>query len=177
MPTPSKYVIGCPDSCSLHPAKIGADKAEVLLGVKNEGAGGRVFGRKAEAVLGRPVPSSTVDRHLKHYRLAETEPERDRAPGEKVPHIEILEEIIQRGFQNSKNWKPSIKDTLDAIKEFRSLTGGSAFEDMLEAMAAASGGDDLDEEEEAGSTEAVEAVLSPEERPDEADEDLEEPAL
>lgn len=173
--TPSKYVIACPDACSLHPAKIGADKAEVLLGVKNEGAGGRVFGRKAEAVLGRPVPSSTVDRHLKHYRLAETEQPRD--PSVRVPHMEILEEIIQRGFQNSKNWKPSIKDTLDAIKEVRAMTGGSAFEDMLSAMAAAAGGEDDEEDEEDGSTEAIEAVLSPEERPDEADEDLEEPAL
>ena len=113
--SPRKYINECHALCNLHPDKIGAEKAELLLELKEAGHGRNVFTRKASAILGTQLVSSSVGRHLAdHYKLIENEPPPD--PREKVPHMEILETIIQRGFQNSKNWKPGIKDTLDAIK-------------------------------------------------------------
>lgn len=166
--TPRKYFIGCPPECSLHPDKIGKEAAEALLAFKEAGHGRGVWSRNAKEVLGREVAGGTASRHLLHYKevdSARPEDLHDRETDGKVGDLVVLETIIQRGFANSKNWKPSIKDTLDAMALKAKLTGNSAFEDMLSMMSGAL--DDADAE-----VEAPEAVLSEAERPTEASADL-----
>lgn len=77
-----------------------------------------------------------MQRHLGHYR--EKEPEGDAGPslppGKRAGDLEILDQIIQRGFENSRAWRPTIKDTIEAMKLKMQMTGNSAFDDMLRAM-------------------------------------------
>lgn len=143
-------VIACPPECSLHPDKIGEDQAQALLSIRASGVGIRRFMTQGATVLGREIAFATAQRHVKHYREAYKEDEIAEAPPEKkVGDLEILDAIIAAGARNSKNWKPSIKDTLDAMKLKLQITGNSAFEDMLAAMEAgldlADGVDELPE--------------------------------
>ncbi len=167
-PTPTpKLGINCPDLCSFHPSKIGWKNANALMAARARGAGAPTLKRIAEELLGHPVPSTNMQRHVKHY-VKEAEPE-DQTPisGPKPTDIDILDSIIVSGYRNSKNWKPTIRDTLEAMKLKTQMTGNSAFDDLIKLF-------DVDDDEEE-TPETVEALLSPEERPDEADEDLEEP--
>ena len=166
-------MIACPSSCSLHPDKIGPGISKALAAIRANGAGANVFARRASELLGHPVPTSNVSRHLNHYRdPAEAPVSAAAESGERVSDLQILDLVIQQGAQNSKNWKPSIKDTMEAIKLKMQMTGNSAFDDLMslfdspEAIAAL---EDAEEDEN--------ALLSPEERSDEGDEELEEPLL
>ena len=157
-PTP-KLVANCPDLCSLHPDKIGSAATEALLAARANGAGADSMAKRAAALLGRPVPRTNMQRHLDHMReLVGDEPVVD---GPRPTDVQILDQIIVSGFRNSKNWKPSIKDVLDAMKLKTAMTGQSAFEDMLNALEAGLGMAD-DEEEQA--PENPEAQLSADER-------------
>lgn len=164
-PPPRKLVVKCHKLCTFHPDTIGEEKAEILKALREGGAGVIKFTRAASELLDRPIDDTNVKRHFKHYRDAE-EPRPDDAPlppGGKVTDLEILNDIIEAGHRNSRSWKPTIKDTLDAMRLKVQLTGNSAFEDMIAAMDAAldlAEDDDGKEEEE----ENVEAVLSPDER-------------
>lgn len=129
-------VIQCPPTCSLHPDKIGADQAAALLLLRENGAGSQVFPREAAKILGRRLSGGTVSRHLQHYKEAEDPDSGGATPSKVVADLEILNEIIARGFQNSKAWKPTIKDTMEAMKLKMQMTGNSAFDDMLAAMEA-----------------------------------------
>ena len=159
-PTP-KLVANCPDACSLHPDKIGRAATEALLAVRANGAGRSVLISRATELLGRPVASGTMQRHIDHMReLADDAPD---VSGPRPTDLQILDGIIVAGFRNSRNWKPTIKDTLDAMKLKTAMTGQSAFEDMLNALEAGLGmAEDGDEEEV--EAENREAVLSPAER-------------
>ena len=86
----------------------------------------------------------------------------------KPTDVEILDSIITQGFRNSKNWKPTIRDTLEAMKLKTSMTGNSAFDDLITLF-------DVDDDEDEVAPESVDALLSEEERPDEASVDLEAP--
>lgn len=66
-----------------------------------------------------------------------TEEEEAAAPA-KVNNIEILESIIQKGFQNQRNWKPTISDTMKAMDMWFRLTQGNPFDDLLDTLASAS---------------------------------------
>lgn len=146
----NKLVAACPDNCSFHEDKIGKDVAEALLSLRQEGYGGPRFTAAASRLLGRKVPATNVQRHLKHYREVDENPPEIVEDGRKIGDLEILDTIIASGARNSRNWKPTIKDTLDAMKLKLQITGNSAFEDMLAAMEAgldlAEGGEDEDEE-------------------------------
>ena len=97
-----KLVINCPPLCSFHPDKIGEEKAEILRALRETGAGSHVWTRHAIEVLGFEFNESNSKRHFKHYRQeAEDSP---HVTGAKVPHVQILEEIIQAGFRNSKQF-------------------------------------------------------------------------
>lgn len=52
-------------------------------------------------------------------------------------NLEIIEKIIQKGFANSKNWKPTINDTMKAMDMWFRITQNSPFDELLNAMAAA----------------------------------------
>ena len=159
-PTQRELAIGCPPECSLHPDKIGEDKAQALLLIRQSGAGAPTFQKQAAIILGRSVSNGTAGRHLRHYREVDNGAPVEAADGPKVTDLEIIDGIIEAGYRNRERWRPTIKDTLDALKLKLQLTGNSAFENMLDAMAAAAAGED-DEETEA--EEAPEAVLSPDE--------------
>lgn len=168
--TPNKVAINCPDACSLHPSKIGPKNAAALRAARENGAGAIKFQRRAEELLGHPLNRASVQRHLKHYvPIGSGEEVEFSGPAPK--DLEILDAIILQGFKNSRQWKPTIRDTLEAMKLKVQMTGNSAFDDLISLFDAAEDPDELPE----GADEAPEAVLSPEERPDEDDEDLGEP--
>jgi len=107
-----------------------------------------------------------VAKHL--HEVDEGEP----LPGPKVGDLEILDGIITAGYRNSKNWKPTIKDTLDAMKLKVQMTGNSSFDQLLALFDGP--------EDQYGDDEPIvdtEAALSEDERPNEDSEDLEEPLL
>lgn len=164
-----KLVVACPDQCSFHPDKIGPGITAALLSMREQGAGAIVFKRRAEELLHHPVPGTNVQRHLKHYKPVEDNPGGIIDPSKKLADLEILDLVIQRGAQNSANWKPSIKDTIEAMKLKMQMTGNSAFDDLLSLL------DSADPDEDAPD-EAPEALLAEDERP-EPEEELEEPLL
>jgi hypothetical protein len=166
----SKLLANCPKNCSLRPDLIGAGPTEFIITLRENGAGYQRLSREAAPIVGHPINPTTMQRHLAHLRELETPQEtEDALAGPKLGDLELLDLIIQRAAANSKAWKPSHRDMLDAIKLKHSLTGNSAFQDMLDAMNA---GLDLSDDEEDG-IEAPEAVLAPEER----EEPLPEPLL
>lgn len=169
MSTPRKYALNCPDNCSLRPAVVGQRLTNVLLEMRENGAGGRTMTQRATEVLGRPVPSSNMQRHITHFVETKGEDE-PVAAGPKPSDLAILDAIIVSGFQNSKSWKPTIRDTLEAMKLKIQMTGNSAFDDLIALF------DVVDEDDP--DFEAPEAVLSPgeiEEDVSDPDEPLGEP--
>lgn len=156
--------ITCTEACTFHPSKIGWPIARELKALRKEGAGKLRFHTRAEALLSIRIPVSNVQRHIaNHY----PEPSEDVIEDEvfkKPTDIEILDSIVLSGFRNSKNWKPTIRDTLEAMKLKTAMTGNSAFDDLISLF-------DVDDEEQ--EPEAEEVVLSEDERKTEASEDLE----
>jgi hypothetical protein len=126
----------CPPNCSLNENAIGKGPSRLLIELRENGAGGRVITRRMSEVMKRPLVQTTVERHLKHLREAVEEPEGEEPVVRTVSDIEILDSIIVSGFRHSKNWKPTIRDTLEAMKLKSQMTGNSAFENMLTAMEA-----------------------------------------
>lgn len=174
-PTPPKldqkrYSIACPDLCQLHPDKIGQEKAEALLALKENGYGIARFGRGSLAVLGYEVPERSLQRHLKHYvELAGTpfeEPE-----GRRASDVEILDAVIQSAWKNRAHWKPSLRDMLEAMAKKHAITGGSEASDLMQLF------DVAEIEEEEPIPESDEALLSEAERPTEDSEDLAAPLI
>lgn len=161
-PTPpaasKKLDYNCPPNCSLRREAIGPQNAGILKMMRENGSGSRLMVKRAAGLLGHPVSGSVMDRHLKHYVEVDSDPEEPET-AERPNDIAILDSIIFSGFKNSRNWRPTIRDTLDAMKLKAQMTGQSAFEDMLAAMDAAM---ELPDEE----IESDEAVLAPEERSD-----------
>jgi hypothetical protein len=166
-----KLVIACPESCSLYPDKIGADKAELLRKIREGGAGQPTFIREAKLILGYEIAGGTCQRHFKHYKDAETTSPADLPveAGGDVGNLEILKRIIQRGYANSHNWKPTIKDTLDAMRLMVQITGNTGDDELLSLF-------DVPDDA-ADAVEDPAAVLSEAERPTDDSEDLAEPLL
>jgi hypothetical protein len=171
-PSPNKLVAVCEPLCSLSEEAVGPAISAVVIEMRERGAGAPTIHRRI-AELGYKGHQNSVTRHLKHLRPAEEDPTTQVPAGQKVGDLEILDSIIAAGFRNSKNWKPSIKDTLDAMKLKAQMTGNSAFQDLIDLF----DGAEVDEEDDEVAPEAVEALLSEDERPDESDEDLAEPLL
>lgn len=141
------------------------EKAKKLADFRAAGLGIVRFGREASKLMGHKIPNGSISRHLKHYvEAADDLPDSD-AP--KPSDIAILDSIIGAGFRNSRNWKPTIRDTLEAMKLKTAMTGNSAFQDLIDLM-------DTDDDDDI-EAESEEAMLSEEERRDEGDEELEEP--
>lgn len=127
-----EFHLECPASCSL---KEGTRWG----GVVTEGlvTGKTVRSIAAEvAKLGGTVALGSMTRHRRHIVVHDNAP-KDDAPA-KATNIEILETIIQKGFSNSKNWKPTISDTMKAMDMWFKLTQGNPFDELLDTLAAAS---------------------------------------
>lgn len=161
-----RLTVACPSACSLNPEKIGPGITGVLLEMRANGAGSPSMTRRFIELSGHPFAQTNMERHLKHYKELDPEPEEPSGavPDEKLGDLDILDRIIQQGARNSRNWKPTIKDTLEAMKLKMQITGNSAFDNMLAAMEA---GLQLAEGVPEDEIEAPEALLSPDERPEE----------
>lgn len=146
--TANKLIIGCPQACSFHPDTIGPGAAAALLAIRENGAGQNVFARRAKEILGHPVPLSNVARHLRHYKEATSPDAPAPLDGKKPSDLEILDAVILRGFQHSHTWKPTIKDTIEAMKLKLQMTGNSAFDDLIALFDGAEAHEALDEAEE-----------------------------
>ena len=167
-----KLGISCDPRCKFHPDKIGWDCAERLAAVRAKGAGAVVWARAATEILGRPVNlDGGISRHFKHYMEPVDVVEAAVPDGPKPTDIAILDSIIGAGFRNSKNWKPTIRDTLEAMKLKASMTGNSAFDDLIALFDV----DDEDDGVDEVGPELSSAIFSIDERPDDSSEDLEEP--
>jgi len=165
---PPKLGIACPTNCTFHPSKIGWKNANALAATRARGAGEIVFLRRYEELTGLRAANTTAHRHFKHYvKPADPKSDEEVVEGPKPSDIQILDSIIGAGFRNSKNWKPTIRDTLEAMKLKTQMTGNSAFDELIALF-------DVNEEDD-DVPEVPEAALSAEERAQEGSEDLEEP--
>jgi len=162
-------IIACPALCTFHPKKIGDSAAESLKLARESGAGVNVFMRKAAVILGHPVTNASVSRHFHHYREAINSAPLFQTMDQKLGDLEILDLVIQRGASNSLSWKPTIKDTIEAMKLKMQMTGNSAFDDLIDLFDGTEA-DDLIPEDPS-------AVLSEDELPSEDAEDLEDPLV
>jgi hypothetical protein len=153
-----EYHLECPDNCTFKEGKPWSQQAtEGILG----GTSFRTLvaqGGKA----GVKFSLMALSRHKKHIVVSGQEPE-TALP--KATNIEILEKIIQTGFANSKNWKPTISDTMKAMDMWFRLTQGNPFDELLDTLASASL--EGDEPEEANSAavslpDELEDVIDPE---------------
>jgi hypothetical protein len=164
-----KLVNTCPALCNLHPDKIGQGNAETLTRLRETGAGVVIFTRRLEELTGKKHYLSSVGRHLsKHYREVEEDPASLIAADKKLGDLQILDLVIQRGAANSANWKPSIKDTIEAMKLKLQMTGNSAFDDLIALF----DGANVDDDGEETAPESPEAVADADEQGSEEDDDL-----
>lgn len=94
--------------------------------------------------VGLPV----LARHRKHIRIVEIadEPETPEELTAPPQMVDILQAIIQKGFANRKNWRPTIGDTMKAMEFWFKITQGNPFDELLNALAAATTGDDTKQE-------------------------------
>lgn len=140
------YVLECPDMCSFGPGtKWGIRVTEAML----EGRTYRSIVEMA-AKEGDKIYPGTMSRHRKHIVITgRGTDDAIEAPNTRYQanNIEILETIIQKGFQNQKNWKPTISDTMKAMDMWFRLTQGNPFDDLLNTLASAAIGEESNEPE------------------------------
>jgi len=85
------------------------------------------------------VTLGTLRGHKKHIVVKGAEDEKKGPP---PTNIEILQEIIAKGFDNRKNWRPTISDTMKAMDMWFKLTQGNPFDELLDALADAALGEE-----------------------------------
>jgi hypothetical protein len=134
VPTPvvAPFHLECPYNCSLREGTPhGAFVTERLVAKDS-------FRSIVTTLAAKKVKMSlgTISRHNKHIVLANTSPEDDEEAH--VSSIVILDAIIQKAYQNKKNWKPTISDALKAMDMHFRLTNGSPFDELLNTLADAS---------------------------------------
>jgi len=167
MPLVKTFQLECPEACSLRPgSKVGQKVTEMMLA-------GVAYRQIVDIVKKEDdwvLYPATMTRHKKHVRVTGTS-DPDDAPLGKANNIEILETIIQKGFQNSKNWKPTIGDTMKAMDMWFRLTQGNPFDDLLDTLASAALGEEETNPDATGTPTEVETAVSS------IDDDEEEAAL
>ena len=132
-PSPTKLIAVCEPLCSLSESLVGPAISAVIIEMRERGVGSTLIHRRVTE-LGYTGSEKAVWRHLRHLKPAADDPAAGLAPGQKVSDLEILDTIVAAGFRNAKTWKPTIKDTMDAMRLKMQMTGNSAFQDMLDAM-------------------------------------------
>ena len=136
------YVLQCPDNCTFGPeTKWGLRVSDAMV----EGKTYRDIVAMAKDE-GDTIWPGTISRHKKHIIISgrgESQVFGNSPPpiAVKPNNIEILEAIISKGFENQKNWKPTISDTMKAMDMWFRLTQGNPFDELLNTLAAASLGD------------------------------------
>lgn len=142
-----EYTVTCSEQCKLH-ARREVNDALVT---------GRSYKSIIEAFPGTNL--SNLSRHRRHLavegaKLEVMKPQKAEKPGERVPHVQVLEAIIAAGWQNREKWRPTIGDTMKAMDMYQKITQGSAFQDLLDALAS----DIADDGDAFGDIEAPEAI-------------------
>jgi len=137
------YVMECPETCSLRPgSKVGVQVTEWML----DGKTYKWIIAEVKALDGWKLYPATMTRHKRHIKVTGRAPDpKDEADRYKANNIEILETIIQKGFQNASNWKPTISDTMKAMDMWFRLTQGNPFDDLLDTLASAALGEEIEE--------------------------------
>jgi hypothetical protein len=128
-----EFHLECHPQCSLAPGTPNSEEVTRLL---VEGKSLRAVAALVNAHEGDRVNITTIGRHKKHIVMASDATEDDLPKA--TTNIEILEAIIAKGFQNRKNWRPTISDTMKAMDMWFRLTQGNPFDDLLDTLAAAS---------------------------------------
>lgn len=124
--------VECGELCSLRNGTVWGEKATAAL----------VAGTTYRAIVedaakdGVKIHPGTLSRHARHIPALRPAPP-PALVGAKATNIEILETIIQKGFANSANWKPTISDTMKAMDQWFRLTAGNPFDELLDALATA----------------------------------------
>lgn len=132
---PQRYaVVGCSTLCTFSADKLG-DHFLTVHGWFEEGVSVRGIVIKAEDELGLTVSQTSAFRHYKKHLRAVMD---ERSPSEvdvftkrTASDLDVLEGIINAGWRNSGNWKPTIQDTLKAMDMKLRLTKGSVFEEFF----------------------------------------------
>jgi hypothetical protein len=137
------YVLNCPEQCSLGPGtQVGIQVTEWML----DGKTYRWIVAEVKALYAYTLYPATMTRHKRHITVTGRKADPvEAAQRHKVNNIEILETIIQKGFQNAGNWKPTIADTMKAMDMWFRLTQGNPFDDLLDTLAAAALGEEIEE--------------------------------
>lgn len=140
-----EYQTTCSDKCLLKHRK---DVNDAL-------ASGLSYNKIIASMAG--TNKSNLSRHRRHV-LVVGAPE-PTAPAtrtsDRVPHVQVLEAIIAAGWENRAKWRPTIGDTMKAMDMYQKHTQGSAFQDLLDALAS----DISDEEDEYQPPENPEALV------------------
>lgn len=133
-----EYTLECTPNCSLRLGTIWGEKATVALLEKKS-----YRAICALAALDHyKLNTATLQRHKRHISL---KPVEETVRGITPSNIEILQEIIQKGFENKKNWRPTISDTMKAMDMWFKLTSGNPFDELLDTLASAGIGEENDE--------------------------------
>jgi hypothetical protein len=123
--TSPEYTLTCPPDCSLR------ERSEV-----SDAIASKVPYSRVSKTFG--ISTGTLSRHRKHMHIEDSSPEDPSgvpALDGKVPHLSVLEAIIAAGWANRSKWRPTIGDTMKAMDMYQKVTQGSAFQDLLDALA------------------------------------------
>lgn len=131
------YSLECPDACTFHPATEWSEQATRLL-VEGVPLRGIVAEAKIDGIT---TNIATLSRHRRHIVMNKAAMSVD-VPLPRASNIDILEAIIAKGFDNRKNWKPTISDTMKAMDMWFKLTQGNPFDELLDALATAGMGEE-----------------------------------
>lgn len=138
------FVLECPQQCSLGPgSRHGTQVTQWMLAGRTY----RWICDETKELFGVVLFPGNLTRHKKHIVVTgrDAEPDVEADSLHKANNIEILETIIQKGFQNAKNWKPTISDTMKAMDMWFKLTQGNPFDDLLDTLASAAIGERVGE--------------------------------
>ena len=167
-PDTYEWTLNCPPLCTFRPGTPFSDR--VTLWLLKRRPYRAIIGALHDA--GQKTNLAVLTRHKKHITVQTTpvmtalDPDSVLPPPEsRATNIEILETIIQRGFANSKQWKPTISDTMKAMDMWFRLTQGNPFDELLDTLASAG----LGAENPEASAPAAERVLADDDEEGESD--------
>ena len=132
------FHLECPPNCSLREDSPWGLEASKLLMAGTSYRKIVALGR-AE---GLSIVLGTLTRHRKHIVPNDRVDNPEEKTAARATNIEILETIIQKGFVNAKNWKPTISDTMKAMDMWFKLTQGNPFDELLDTLASAGIGEE-----------------------------------
>lgn len=134
------WIAYCAPQCQLRSEVIGEEASDAIAAAY-EGPGGnlRIYNEKINAILGRDVDYFAARRHAQNH-MRELEPENGPGSVSAGPQVAMsdkamLDMIIVAAQQNSRRWRPTIRDALDALKLKQSMGGDdSQYDPMLDAI-------------------------------------------